>query len=375
VLYISYDGLAEPLGRSQILPYLERLASMYEITLVTFEKPEDDPAKLAPVIAAGITWIPLDYHRRPPVLSTALDVLAGRRAVRAATRANGTPAIIHVRSDVPALIALASRQRRAKLLFDIRGFWADERVEGGIWPDGGRLYHAAKRFEQRAYRRADAIVTLTEASVPQVREWSGGRPVPIEVIPTCVEFGRFDQRPPRPGGPQAVWSGSIGTWYRFDLTARVATALALPLTVITRQEQLARELLGGYPASIGAAAPEDVPGRLFAGDIGLCLIASSFSKIASAPTRFAEYLAAGMPVLVTRGVGDLARIVSDRRIGAVLEGDDQAEIARAARLLRELAADDAVRARCRATARELFDVSVGVDRYANLYRRLLGAAG
>lgn len=375
VLYVSYDGLAEPLGRSQILPYLERLAPGYEITAVTFEKPEDDPAKLAPILAAaGISWVPLQYHRRPPVLSTAFDVLAGRRAVRAAASADGTPAIIHVRSDVPALIALASPQRNAKLLFDIRGFWADERVEGGIWPAGGRLYRTAKRFERHVYRRADAIVTLTEASVSQVREWSDGREVPIEVIPTCVDLERFEQRPPRPGGPHALWSGSIGTWYRFDLTARVAAALALPLTVITRQEQLARRLLGSYPASISAAAPEDVPTRLFAGDVGLCLVASSFSKTASAPTRFGEYLAAGMPVLVTRGVGDLEQIVAERRVGVVLEGEDETSIAHAAQMLRDLAAEDGVSARCRATARELFDVRVGADRYAALYRRLLGAS-
>lgn len=372
VLYISYDGLAEPLGRSQILPYLERLAEGYEITLVTFEKPEDDPARLAPLLAAtGIGWIPLHYHRRPPVLSTAFDVLAGRRAVRAAAKAKGSPAIIHARSDIPALIALAAGQPNAKLLFDIRGFWADERVEGGIWPAGGGLYRAAKRFEQHAYRRAAAIVTLTAASVPRVREWAGAREKPIEVIPTCVELDRFDQRPPRPGGPHAVWSGSVGTWYRFDLTARVAEALALPLTVITRQKELARQLLGNYPASIGAAAPEDVPARLFAGDVGLCLIASSFSKTASAPTRFGEYLAAGMPVLVTRGVGDLERIVAERRVGAVLDGEDESSIASAAEQVRGLAAEEGVRARCRATARELFDVRVGAERYASLYRRLL----
>ena len=38
VLYVSYDGLMEPLGQSQILSYLTRLAKDYDITLVSYEK-------------------------------------------------------------------------------------------------------------------------------------------------------------------------------------------------------------------------------------------------------------------------------------------------------------------------------------------------
>lgn len=383
VFYVSYDGISEPLGRSQVLSYLARLAQDFDITLVSFEKPPEPREPLrAEVAAAGIDWRPLRYHKRPAVLSTVLDVAAGRRALVTAARHHGTPAIIHVRSDVPALIALAARRygagmaaagrRDAELLFDIRGFWADERVEGGLWPSGGVLYRIAKRFERRFYDEAGAIVTLTEASVPQIREWTDGRDVPIEVIPTCVDLERFGERPRRPGGPHAVWSGSIGTWYRFDLTERVVRALGLPLTVLTRQTELARTILAGYPASVRTVAPEQLSGELHGGDIGLCLIASSFSKIASAPTRLAEYLATGMPVLTTRGIGDLERIVADRGVGVVLEGEDENSIELAAQRLRELATDDGVHARCRATASELFDLRVGAERYANVYRRLLG---
>ena len=63
-----------------------------------------------------------------------------------------------------ARASLARRRTRGQLLFDIRGFWADERVEGGLWPAGGRLYRLARRCERRFYGEADGIVTLTEAS-------------------------------------------------------------------------------------------------------------------------------------------------------------------------------------------------------------------
>jgi glycosyltransferase involved in cell wall biosynthesis len=268
------------------------------------------------------------------------------------------------------MAVLAGRHHRPPLLFDIRGFWADERVEGAIWPAGGLLYRTAKRCEQTFYRRADAIVTLTEASVPQIQDWTRGRDVPIVVIPTCVDVERFDDRPLRPGGPNAVWSGSIGTWYRFDLVAPLVRALQLPLTVLTRQRDLAERALNGLPASIISRPPEDVPNELYAGDIGLCLIKSSFSKTASAPTRLAEYLAAGMAVIVTPQVGDLEALVEEHGVGVVLRGEDEAALIRAADAMRELAGDPELPERCRKVASHRFAVEIGSRRYAELYRDL-----
>ena len=85
VLYVTYDGVLEPLGESQVVSYLEGLATSCAITLLSFEKPADraDAARMDAMRirlnAAGMTWIALEYHKRPPVFSTARDVLAGAR--------------------------------------------------------------------------------------------------------------------------------------------------------------------------------------------------------------------------------------------------------------------------------------------------------
>jgi glycosyltransferase involved in cell wall biosynthesis len=370
VLYVSYDGAIEPLGQSQVVAYLERLAQVAEITLISFEKPGPGREEMARRLeAAGVRWRSLVYHRRPPVLSTLRDVLAGARAVRAERRMRAYD-IVHVRSDVPALIAMCSGSRRWRLLFDIRGFWADERVDLGSWRRGSPLYRLVRWCEARFYSRADAVVTLTYASVPEVRRRLRGRDVPVEVIPTCTAVERFAGSRPRPGGPHAVWLGSAGRWYRLDLAGRLAQALALPLTVLTGDDAHARALLHGVRADIRSVAPEDVPAELRAGDIGLCLLRPSFAKTASAPTRLAEYLAAGMPVAVTPGAGDLEALVEGEGVGAVLRDESRDGLAVAAATLRRLASDPAVRDHCRSLARERFALERGVRAYAALYQRL-----
>lgn len=376
VFYVSYDGMGEPLGRSQVLAYLFRLSAEHEITLFSFEKPDADVQALAHELRErGIDWRPLSYHKRPPVLSTLLDVLAGCRAVRAAATRQ-RPDIVHVRSYVAALIALWARPKtKAKLLFDIRGFWADERVEGGIWPQSRWLYRGlyriAKRCERRFFAEADAVVTLTEASVPVIRSWAKRPGLDVTVIPTCVDLTRFPLTEPRAEGPRLTWCGSIGTWYRFDLVSPLAERMGLSLQVITRQTELAAAALGEAAATIEALPPDQVPGALRAGDVGLSLCVSSFSKVASAPTRFGEYLAAGMPVIVTPGIGDLVSIVERHRVGVVLGGEDDAALGAAAESVAELLADPLLPDRCRNVARELFDVDAGSRHYSELYARML----
>lgn len=199
VLYISYDGMAEPLGQSQVLAYVERLADENAIHIVSFEKPADldDPVRMTAIrdrlSTAGIGWTPMRYHSRPSAPATAYDILRGQAVVLALAR-HLRADIIHVRSYVPALMALPARRiLGAKLLFDIRGFWPDERVEGGLWPKDGALYRTAKRLERNFFRAADHVVTLTKASVPVIEGfgyWDRAAP-PITVIPTCANLDLF----------------------------------------------------------------------------------------------------------------------------------------------------------------------------------------
>ena len=373
VVYISYDGASEPLGRSQVVSYLRLLGENAHITLISFEKPGGaEDAETARLLAeAGIRWRPLAYHRRPPVLSTLWDVLAGFRALRSELRRHPAD-IVHVRSYVAALIAvLAGRRRSWALLFDIRGFWIDERVDGGMWKRGGMLHRVGKRCERWFFREADAVVTLTHASVPQIQDWLAGRDIPVRVIPTCAPVEKFITDAAPAGEPKTIWCGSIGGMYRFDLAVRLASALQRRFVVLTRQVDAAQQQVGSIDADIREVRPEDVPRELAQGDIGLCLYGTAFSDLARAPTRLAEYLAAGMPVAVTPKIGDLDQIVEQHRVGVVIRHDHDPDLALASERLLELANDPELPDRARAIARERFTLEGGAEAYRQLYRDLV----
>src|SRR3954451_24326025 len=160
--------MLEPLGQSQVLSYLERLSGRYEIGLISFDKKADweeagpREALGRRIEAAGIGWTPLRYHKAPSAPATAYDIAVGSLVgIREARRRR--TAIVHARSYVAGLMALAAKRATgARFLFDMRGLWADERVDAGLWPAGGRLYRLAKRIERRLLEAADHVVTLTQ---------------------------------------------------------------------------------------------------------------------------------------------------------------------------------------------------------------------
>ena len=207
VLYLSYDGMLEPLGESQVVSYLERLAVDRSVTLLSFEKHSDlmdDARRVAMrrrLEAAGIRWIVKRYHHRPYAVAKAYDILTALAVGLRWGRGRG-PRLIHARGYLPALMALVIRACvPARFIFDMRGFWADERVEAGLWRSGGRVHRTVKRLERRFFEGADAIISLTHDGV-RAFDTLGYRIAPstvVTVISTCVDLDRF-----RPGAKSAT---------------------------------------------------------------------------------------------------------------------------------------------------------------------------
>ena len=83
VLYITYDGLMEPLGMSQVWQYLKVLSKNNNITIISFEKSVDllDKDRLSclcnEIDSYGVSWHRLKYHKTPSIMATAYDIVRG----------------------------------------------------------------------------------------------------------------------------------------------------------------------------------------------------------------------------------------------------------------------------------------------------------
>ena len=171
-VFVTYNGLLDPLGSSQILPYLERLHASWPVHILSFERPGPlgKPGAVAEMEARlrrqGIAWTRRRYHKFPSLPATSWDVLQGVRALRRIL-ASEDVGLVHARGYIPATIALRAT-RRHPMLFDIRGLQAEEYVDGGVWKEGGLKYRLAKRAENEMFARAAGAVVLTKAIAPYV---------------------------------------------------------------------------------------------------------------------------------------------------------------------------------------------------------------
>lgn len=392
VLYISYSGMLEPLGQSQVLAYQERLATDHPVYLISFERSEDwarankRAAVAARMQAAGIHWYPLRYHKQFSVLATLWDIICGTYCGLRMVRKHRLE-IVHARSYVSSVMALLiKRLTGAKYVFDMRGFWVDERVDGGLWPRDGRMYRVGKWFEQRFLRNADHVVSLTHAAVREMGKFPYlvGRMPPMTVIPTCADLQRFQ---PIEGMRSETfvlgYVGSAGTWYQFDDVARCFRLLLdvqpdARLLIINREshefirESLAKQGVSPDRYELRASSHGDVPAQIARMNAAVFFIKPVFSKQASAPTKLGELLGCGVPCLSNTGVGDMAEILEGDGVGVTVDTFDSPTLVRGLERLLSLAKDPGIPDRCTASARQHFSLDRGVELYRSVYQAVAG---
>jgi len=381
VIYVSYDGALDALGASQVVPYLLGLAKRgFAVTLISFEKPEqwrreDLRGRIqARLDACSVRWRPIRYNKRPRVPATLWDILVGSRII-ASEAQRAKPVIVHCRGDIAMVMARwAGLPRGTRLLYDVRGFFSDERVETGSWRRGSVLDLTVKRLELGNLRRADGAVVLTRRAAERLRQRRPSLPS-IQVIPTCADESVYT--PPMPGQKPEfglVYSGSLGTWYMGDEMRAFAesAAAAVPgrTLFLTPDLNEARRLGPAEWAEIRSVEPGAVADWLRRARALFFFIRPIPSKRASCPTKFAEGLASGLPVVCNRGIGDLDEIVEEERVGVLVDNFSEAAYVAAAQRLGRLLEDPALSGRCRRLAAMRYSVRLGVDAYCQLYDEL-----
>ena len=381
VMYITYDGLNDPLGRSQIAPYLNRLSRMgVEYTVISFEKKLPVPGN---IIDAGIDKRALKYHKSPSVVSTAYDIICGTVNAFFGIKRNKI-GMVHARGYMPALMALFLKGLLGvKFIFDMRGFFADERAEAGIWKKGGLLYRAAKRLERSFFLSADRIVSLTESGKREIEslEYMAGRRSKITVIPTCVDLDKFRMRPylRAEGANTFIYAGSLSTWYMpgemadFVNVAR-KTGGKWRFLILTPEKDYARALMkrrGIDSVEILSAAYDDVPGYIYSATAGLAFYKPGFSRRGCSPTKLGEYLACGIPVIINSGIGDSDNIVEGEAVGVVIRSFSEGEYQKAAEKIKGLLSEgEALALRCRRAAEQYFSIENGAEKFYKIYEEL-----
>jgi glycosyltransferase involved in cell wall biosynthesis len=403
ILYISYDGMTDPLGQSQVLPYICGLTQQgYTYTLISCEK-VDRYEKTRAVIEKicqenNIDWQPVIYHKSPPILSTIWDLWQMKKIAYRLHEIKEFK-LIHCRGYLSALFGLAMKRKfKTKFLFDMRGLWADEKVDAGAWrlsnPVFKFVYNFFKRKEKDFFLEADWSVSLTHAGKREIQSWGymKGREDNISVIPCCADIYLFDYTKIDIEKKKAwqekltisetdfilSYLGSIGTWYMLDemLDFFVEFKKEFPAArflFITHDEheriELAAKKRGVWnDIIIQPGQRAEVSSLLSLSSLSIFFIRATYSKLSSSPTKQGEIMAMGIPIICNSGVGDTDTIVSDYGSGLVVHDFNTSTYQSIIHHVKQSKFDAT---KIRKGAIDYFSLEKGVNKYLEIYSRLI----
>jgi glycosyltransferase involved in cell wall biosynthesis len=402
VLYISYDGMTDPLGQSQVIPYLQQLTKNgYQFTILSVEKKkrlEENGQRIKQLLLGmGIKWETLIITTKPPLLSKIYDQLKINKTAARLYQKNKFD-LVHCRSYVAAEAGLKLFHRfKVPFLFDMRGFWVDERVDSGHWNKGNPLYRFLYKLykgkEKKYFSESAHIISLTQKGKDELINAYNVSVDKISVIPCCADLEHFDYKKINdeekkkakeklriaPDHKVLSYLGSLGGWYMTDemldffavIKTKIPQTIFLFITHDNKETILKKAAEKGIAAEdirIQPATRNEVPLYLSVSNWSIFFIKDVYSKKASSPTKQGEIMGMGIPV-ICNDIGDTGKIVATTTSGIIVNEFNKEAYSKAADKLTMMNTE--LSSCIREGAFQYYDLHSGVRNYLEVYKKVL----
>jgi len=399
ILYISYDGMTDPLGQSQVIPYLQGLTKQgIEFSLISFEKKEKFRERGEMIRSlldiSGIKWYPQTFTSNPPIVSKLFDLWRMKKAAVNLHKENQFD-LIHCRSYVAIQAGLQLKKKfQIPVLFDMRGFWVDEKKEAGglLWKI---LYKVYKNKERIFLADSDAIISLTAAAKKEILSWGLDKVTAdkIAVIPCCTDLALFSPSVPDDNEritvsreieaenryPIISYLGSLGPQYSikemlyFFSRVKIKHPLAKFIFFTKDNPELVLKYVEQFPEIRNTdihfrfVERNKVPAYLSASDYSIFFYYPSYSRLACSPTKYAELLGMNIPVICNE-IGDISKPVVAGDCQIVLKDLSEKSLATAAEKIGNK--DTKKEYKTRDYAIEHYSLDTGINSYFKVYKKL-----
>ena len=397
-LYITFDGLTDPLGQSQILPYLIGIANNgFSINILSCEKEvpllKEKQTVLNLISNLPITWQYIIYNEKGNFITRFL-YLRKLIAITKKLHTKNNFQLIHCRSYIAALIGLRFKLKYSiPFVFDMRGFWVDERIDGGIWKKTNPLhlffYYYFKKKEKQFLIHSNSIISVTHSGIVELKKLYPSllNTKKTAVIPCCTNTNLFDKNSLNLSlkfeGISAndhllVYAGSIGTWYftKQMIDCVLVWKSLIPnikLLIITKDIGALSQITNQYSENVNeiiivkSSTYQNIPHYLSVAKAAIFFIKPSYSKIASSPTKMAECWAMDLPIITNSGSGDNDLYFKNNEGGVLINNFTTKDYENACKKYLEISLQ---KNNYRNIALANFDTEDAIKKYTDIYKSL-----
>ena len=402
VCYLSFDGMTDPLGQSQVIPYLIKLSEKgFCFHIISVEKPNMFLLKGQDIKnildSNGIKWTTIPYSNKIPFVSTVLTLrklynLSGKIFLENKFQ------LIHFRGYTPGnIVRKLKRKFKIPVIFDMRSFLPDERVLAGMWnlnnPLHFGIYKYFKFLEKRFYKEFDRVISQTYLGEKVIRKWGFDEATTkVEVVSCCADLELFnfnnyssnDEMRKLELGIGSTdfvlgYVGSIGTWYCLDdmlsffkvLLEQNPNAKFVFLSPVEPDFVFkSAEKIGVKKEHIRVKFIDRllIPEYISIFDWSIFFIKSGVGKAASCPVKHGELMGMGVPIIANSKVGDIDLIVGEEESGLIVKSFDTKSYEDTLKRLPDFGKS---KDEIRNIGAKYYDLSKGVSSYLRIYNELL----
>lgn len=259
------------------------------------------------------------------------NLLSGERAVIAR---NAFAATVSLRLRNIGLVK--------RLVIDVRSSLTAEIHEYDSFPNP-QLRKEIKKTEEEAILGADFRIAVSEAMVQHWRDEYGYSDNKHVVIPCTLNRSVFEKHELKEHAIAErrielgyaeddiilIFSGSSAPWQGKVLKEQVLDHYLQKekhhLIFLSKPNELIDRLSQAHPGRVKRfwLSHEEVPDFLQIGDYGMLLREQSVTNKVASPAKFAEYLAAGLKVLISHNLGDFSNLVKAENLGFLVKENEE----------------------------------------------------
>jgi len=279
------------------------------------------------------------------------------------------------------LSGLAARREKCKFYFDVRDLWPDSLISLGVLKPG-LMIDILKSLEKLYYKRATKLIVAT----PRIRKHLFLEGIPlnkIEVLLNAADTELF--KPRKVARPVEFKPDDFIVTYVGNHSRMYDLANVLKTAVILEKNSKIKFLLvgeGETKAEIQEAAQklklsnivfydekplEEIAEILQWSNAGLIVLNGTRIAQETVPSKLAEYLATGLPVVATIGY-DVKKILEKNRAGLICEPEDPQSLAKSIlKLYRSKILQQKMSKNARFLALKMFSEKIFGDRLGKIF--------
>ena len=363
--YFTHDSISEGVGRSQILSLCQKLSKLdIKVSLFSFEKIAPRPELIEKFSESSIEWIWFPFESGGSFKAI--------NRINVLRRVEGEFDIIHARGDLPALAAVL--RQKEPVIWDIRSLWVEQRKVLNPTKFNPLTRGLINLLTRYVSRHVSGYNTLTQAVINVLKKKYPRLPKNFSVVSTCVDTDTFQFEPTLPKQPIGLLVGTYNSIYDSGLISKFSEYMI---------ENYGHKIFWargwespGIPQELGqqkvfSALHEDIPKIIGDSSYGISVCRNELgdSLKAAMPTKIAEFLSVGRPVIVNSLLGDVSDLLLRNTVAVSL--DTETDIPSAAKKLISLIDDPTTPLRCRKIAENFFSLDYAANRYYSLYSSIL----